>query len=57
MKRLRWCAAAVALYAWRDRTARERDESLDYILSRRQLLNIARALPSTPKELKRSLCG
>ena len=57
MKRLKWCAAAVALYAWRDRTARERDESLDYILSRRQLLNIARGLPSNPKELKRSLCG
>lgn len=36
-----------ALYDWRDKIAREEDESLGYVLSRNQLLNISRALPTS----------
>lgn len=36
-----------ALYDWRDKVAREEDESLGYVLSRNQLLNISKALPTS----------
>lgn len=45
---------AAGLFTWRDKTARERDESVEYVINKSQLLNIALALPTTAKELKKS---
>ena len=44
-----------ALYEWRDQVAREEDESLGYILSRRIMWEIARSLPITEYELSRAV--
>jgi len=44
-----------ALYSWRDRVARQEDESLGYILSRNQLIALCEALPITVAELSRTL--
>ncbi len=35
-----------ALYAWRDRTAREQDESTRYVLPNHMLFRISEAMPS-----------
>lgn len=41
------------LYAWRDKLAREEDESTGYILPNRTLLEIAKEMPDTPAKLRR----
>ena len=46
-----------ALFQWRDQTARSRDDSVDFVLPKRQLLNISKAKPSTVKQLKQVLKG
>ena len=45
---------ATGLYSWRDKTAREKDESVEFVLSRQQMLNLAVALPKTAKDLKKA---
>ena len=45
---------AADLYAWRNQVARERDESLEFVISKAQLVNIARELPKSTKELKKA---
>ena len=44
-----------ALYAWRDKVAREQDESLGYIMSRAHLISLSECLPITVAELSRIL--
>lgn len=43
------------LYAWRDRTARERDESTGFVLSRAQLVKLAKRAPSNVRDLRAAL--
>lgn len=40
-----------ALHQWRDETAREQDDSINYVMPNHLLFTIARALPSTRAEL------
>lgn len=40
------------LYQWRDEVARERDESLEFVLPKQHLLNLAMSLPGNAKEMK-----
>lgn len=44
-----------ALYEWRDKIARDEDESFGYILSRAQLITLAETRPITVAELSRVL--
>ena len=46
---------APGLYAWRDRVARERDESTGYVLPRAQLGRLATRMPATHQELRAAL--
>jgi ribonuclease D len=41
-----------ALYAWRDRKARENDESCDYIMSNSELVRIGLVCPKNQMELE-----
>ena len=43
------------LYAWRDRSARERDESTGFELSRAQLVKLAKRAPSNVRDLRAAL--
>ena len=45
----------MALYSWRDKIAREEDESFGYVLSRAQLITLAETRPITVAELSRVL--
>ncbi|KAK9816813.1 hypothetical protein WJX72_005334 [[Myrmecia] bisecta] len=45
-------AVFAGLFAWRDRIARELDESTGYVMSRNTLLKLATRMPSSPKELQ-----
>lgn len=44
-----------AVYEWRDKVARQEDESLGYVLSRQQLISVAQAMPITQGDLSRVL--
>lgn len=50
----RQLAALAVLYGWRDRLARQEDESLRYIMPNHTLLQIAQNCPSSTDELFRS---
>ncbi|GAQ85964.1 hypothetical protein KFL_002630080 [Klebsormidium nitens] len=50
-------AALAGLYAWRDRTAREQDESCGYILPKHLLLRLAEELPSDARKLQSIVRG
>lgn len=45
-------AAMAALWNWRDRVAREQDESVDYIMANSELLRLGMRLPSSEAELE-----
>ena len=40
-----------ALFAWRDRVARDEDESPSYVLPNHQLLRLAQGMPTNPEQL------
>eukprot|EP01138_Halocafeteria_seosinensis_P002707 gb/GECG01002768.1/.p1 GENE.gb/GECG01002768.1/~~gb/GECG01002768.1/.p1 ORF type:complete len:965 (+),score=179.31 gb/GECG01002768.1/:1-2895(+) len=42
-----------ALFEWRDRMAREEDESVQYTLSRRALVRLSREMPTSMRELSK----
>jgi len=45
-------AVFAALYAWRDEIARERDESPGFVMSRANMVEVAKAVPQSHKSLK-----
>ena len=49
--------AVAGLFAWRDRKARDADESTGYVMPRTLLLNLSSLMPSTPLELRAMLGG
>ncbi|BDA42121.1 probable exosome component 10 at N-terminal half [Coccomyxa sp. Obi] len=45
-------AVFAGLYAWRDRTARQRDESVGFVLPKSQILKLAKRAPSSVHDLR-----
>lgn len=43
------------MYAWRDRVAREEDESTGFVLSRAMLLRLAERMPASAREVQVAL--
>ena len=43
------------LYAWRDRTARARDESLGFVLPKALLAKLAKRMPGSLRDLRAAL--
>ena len=43
------------IFAWRDKIARQRDESLGFVLPNALLLKLAMRMPSTMRDLRAAL--